>query len=336
MSKVKPTTKEQLIHYLLSNVSLGTYDRKFLTNLETGFLGKDRPVTSNQAELLSKIVSRYARQLAKQEIDYAELINLPWVTTPVKSLPEYVTAYAELSNGKIIIRTPYKTTFIKELRSFRTAVWVKETKEWHINYNEANLKKIVTLIADHYELINFCEVIKDMMSIAESYENIKIWEPTLVSTGNNLIIAGITESMYDAILDLELETTPKCFSTLASYGVAICPTLMHNEILAFAADPAPKIERSNILELITYLSEIGCENVVCIATVHSMATDQFRLLTKGLNDKGINIVNNGSVDYKTLSNYVVLYSLAHAMASGIEAHATKLIQIVNSNPIKIQ
>lgn len=336
MSKVKPTTKEQLIHYLLSNVSLGTYDRKFLTNLETGFLGKDRPVTSNQADLLTKIVSRYTRQLAKQELDYSELVSLPWVHTPVKSLPEYVTAYAELSDNKIIIRTPYKTTFIKELRSFRTAVWVKENKEWHINYNEANLKKIVTLIADHYELINFCEVIKDMMSIAESYEDIKIWEPTLVNINGNLIIAGITESMYDALLDVELEITPKCFSFLASYGISICPTLAVNDTLAFAANPAPKIERSNILDLITYLSEIGCENVVCIATVHSMATDQFKLLTRGLSDNGIKIVSNSGVDYNTLSNYVVLYSLTHSMASGIEAHATKLIQIVNSNPIKIQ
>lgn len=336
MSTVKPATKEQLIHYLLSNVSLGTYDRKFLTNLETGFLGKDRPVTTNQSDLLSKIVARYSRQLAKQEISHTDLISLPWTRQPVESLPEYITAFAQLVDDKIVIRSPYKTSFIKELRSFRNVQWVKERREWLVNYNESNLKKVVTLIADHYELINFCDAIKDMMAIAESYEHIKIWEPTLVSVSGNLLIAGITESMYDAVSDIPLEISPKCFSDLASYGISVSPELMFSEILTFAGNPSPKIERADILMLIEYLSAIGCENVVCIATVHSIASEQFKQLTRGLSERNINLVNNGSADYRTLKNYVVLFSLAHAMASGIEAHATKLIQIVNSNPIKIQ
>ena len=336
MSKVKPTTKEQLIHYLLSNVSLGTYDRKFLTNLETGFLGRDRSVTTNQATLLSKIVARYSRQLAKQEISHTDMNNLPWTKEPVESLPEFVTAFAELVNDKIVIRSPYKTSFIKELKSVRTVQWFKESREWHVNYNESNLKKVVTLIADHYETINFCEAIKEMLATAEQYEHIKVWEPTLINVSGNLLVAGITESMYTAIENIPVSVSPECFSTLASYGIKISPDLTSNEILTFAADPSPKIERSNILDLIEYLPMIGCENVVCVATIHSLATDQFKLLTKGLLDKNINVHNNGSIDYKSLRNYVVLFSLAHAMASGIEAHATKLIQIVNSNPIKIQ
>lgn len=336
MSKVKPTTKEQLIHYLLSNVSLGTYDRKFLTNLETGFLGKDRPVTTNQDELLTKVVSRYARQLAKQEISSTDLVNLPWTKQPVASLPEYTTAFAQLVDNKIVIRSPYKTSFIKELRSFRNVQWVKERREWQVNYNEPNLKKVVSLIAEHYELINFCEAIKEMMAIAEEYENIKVWNPTLVKVSGNLLVAGITESMYNAIIDIPLEISPKCFSTLASYGITVSPSLITSDMLTFAADPSPKLERSNVLDLIDYLSEIGCENVVCVATVHSMASDQFKLLVKGLNDKNIKVVNNANTDYNSLSNYVVLFSLAHTMATGIESHATKLIQVVNSNPIKIQ
>ena len=60
MSKVKPTTKEQLIHYLLHNVSLGTYDNRFLTNIETNFIGAGKPVTSNQSDLLTKITFRYS------------------------------------------------------------------------------------------------------------------------------------------------------------------------------------------------------------------------------------------------------------------------------------
>jgi hypothetical protein len=44
MQVLKPTTKEQLIHYLVNHISLGTYDKKFLSNVYE----INKPLTTNQ------------------------------------------------------------------------------------------------------------------------------------------------------------------------------------------------------------------------------------------------------------------------------------------------
>ena len=335
MSKVKPTTKEQLIHYLLSHISLGTYDRRFLTNLETGFLGKGKAVTTNQAALLDKIIARYARQLSKNELNYQELILLEWSKPLIESAPEYTTAYAELSNDKIIIKTPYKAGFIKELRAVRTAKWLKDEREWHINYNERNLKLVIFLVAEHYETINFCETIKGFLAEAENYESARVWNPTLCMSNGRLLVASINEPLSNAINNVELDLTPKCLAELSSYGVQISDDIMTNELLKFAGTTNPKIEKAELQKLIEYLPAIGCESVILQSTVSHGMDEPYITLAKKLEEKNIKVFTKNKVDTSKLSNYVVLYSLRVVM-SDIDAHATKLIQVVNSEPVDIK
>lgn len=335
MSKVKPTTKEQLIHYLLSHISLGTYDRRFLSNLESSFLGKGKSVTTNQASLLDKIITRYARQLSKSELNYEELLKLEWNRPLIQSAPEYITAFAQLTDDKIIVRTPYKSGFIKELRAIRTAKWLKDEREWHINYNEPNLKSVVTLIADHYESINFCETIKGFLAEAEQFESVKVWNPTLYKINDNFIIAGITEPLYEAINSLHIENTPKCFSELASHGVDIDKELLTSELLEFAGSRTPKIEKSELFKLEEYLPAIGCENIVVASSVTQMSGDAYKNLFKTLEQKNIRVCTKGKLDNKSLANYVVLYSLRVA-TTDLETHANKMIQVINSEPVVIK
>lgn len=333
MSKVKPTTKEQLIHYLLHNVSLGTYDNRFLTNIETNFIGAGKPVTSNQSDLLTKITFRYARQLARHELNANELVQLPWKKEPITSSIEYTTAYAELANDKIVMRTPYKTAFIKELRGFNTAEWNKDKREWFVNYNEPNLKKIVSLIADHYETINFCDEIKHMLNIAEHYEHIKVWNPTLCEVSGNLLIAGITEALYEAIVDIQLEKTPLCFSKLAAHGVEITPSLIIDDATEFAANVSPEIEKSQITKLVDLLPMIGCEAVI-LSVTHSFSSLLIDLVS-GLEEKNIKVVTKSNIEVDSLKNYVMIYP-SHSINTALEIHADKVIQIVNSTPIAIK
>ena len=335
MSKVKPTTKEQLIHYLLSHISLGTYDRRFLSNLETGFLGKGKPITTNQASLLDKIVSRYARQISKNELNYKDLIALEWSKPLVESAPEYTTAYAELVDNKIVIRTPYKAGFIKELRAVRTAKWLKDEREWHINYNERNLKLVIFLVAEHYETINFCETIKGFLAEAERYESAKIWNPTLCKANDRLIVASINEPLADAINNIEIELTPQCLAKLSSHGIEISDDLMTDDLLKFAGSNNTKIEKSELHKLIDYLPAIGCESVVLQSSVSHGLNEPYVGLIKRLEEKNIKVYSKGRIDSGLLSDYVVLYSL-RIPVSDIESHATKLIQVVNSEPVDIK
>lgn len=333
MSKVKLTTKEHVIHYLLGHISLGTYDRKFISNLESNFLGKSKSVTSNQAELLNRIISRYARQLSKQELNYNDLINLPWKKDPIPSEPEFTTAYAELLDEKIVIRTPYKSSFVKELKKTGRAHWNKEKREWCLDYSEPNIKQVVNLIAEHYDLINFSEQIKDILFLAEFYESVDIWNPTLVEVSGNLMVASTNEALHDAIEYIKLEKTPRCFTELTTHGISVSNKLITDKYFEFASKYNLDLENEDLLTLVEYLPLIGCKCLV-ITNSHSIQKDLLSQITHSLADAGITVYKKIPSDIE-LSDYVILYSMYIAKTS-FEMKAMKLINITNSTSVKIK
>jgi hypothetical protein len=142
MIKMVPTSKESLIYYLIHNISLGTYDQKFLHNLVSLNVTKNHPVTTNQAELLDKIVSRYKKQLAKKELDVNELLKLEWNTKPILSSPQFTQAYLSLGEGKIILHSPYKSEFVKEFKRIENVSWHRDEKFWSAPANEYMLKLV--------------------------------------------------------------------------------------------------------------------------------------------------------------------------------------------------
>lgn len=116
MSVIKPSTKEQLIYYLLNHISLGTYDRKFLSNLQTMYMVSQKPVTTNQSRLLSRIILQYKRQLLKHEITVDQANALPWTREPIPSLPEFTETHLILVDDELILRSPYKNIFVKDFK----------------------------------------------------------------------------------------------------------------------------------------------------------------------------------------------------------------------------
>ena len=94
--------KDQLICFFLSGkISLSQYDYKFMSNLLSLAKNRNR-VTTNQAGLFSKLIGKYARQLAKQGLNSNELSALPWKTEVVESTEEYTGAKVMIEDDEVI------------------------------------------------------------------------------------------------------------------------------------------------------------------------------------------------------------------------------------------
>ena len=151
MKILTPTTKEQLIHYLVQNISLGTYDKKFLTNVYEN----NKPLTTNQNELLDKIVLRYSRQFAKKKLIATDLINLPWTRPLIISSSEFTDANIYTVDDKIYIRTPYKKDYILKLKEFNyPIIWDRDKRVWHTDYCAETLKFIIHHTENNFNVIN--------------------------------------------------------------------------------------------------------------------------------------------------------------------------------------
>lgn len=347
MLKVTPTTKEQLVYYLLTNISLGTYDKRFLTNIQAAHVTFNKPVTTNQSDLLIKIVKRYQRQLARKELDIDVLVALPWSIKPITSLPEFTEARVSIKDNEIIVQSPFKANFVKEFREYDYSAWDKESKSWSCPLSEETLKYVIDVTNRHYDKVNHCNMVKDIICEVSLYSDAKYWDPTLVEANGRLYIAAINPSLDKAISDMELSTDLYTIARLAYLGVVISEEIKSN--LSSSLDTQAvsfSSERNGTLE---YDSELVLKYLLMVNTDFVLMTEWFGVnkefstsLKLGLANAGIKYQvldrRKDSIEYN-FRNYkmpIVLSSWSFVSDGSIAVLAAKTINLVNSNPINIK
>jgi hypothetical protein len=266
MTKVKPNTKEQLIDYMLKYLSLGTYDKKFCTNLLHIHIAKNKPVTSNQSDLLDKIISRYNKQFAKQEIDSNQMIALNWTLPPIESLPQYTQAHVAIadadSNPLIVIHSPFKKTYVKEVRELDYAKWDRDERFWIAPATEKTIRALITLTEKHYESVTYCTEIENILTSLVQYESAKHWQPTLIKANNSFYIVAANKSLMEAIEHITLNDEPDNLARLVRMGIRIDESIITNDNLSFAVNRTPSLEQFNISTIIDYLLMIKADLVI--------------------------------------------------------------------------
>lgn len=270
MQAPKPITKEQLIHYLVHNISLGTYDKKFLNNIYEN----NKPLTTNQNELLDKIVLRYSRQFTKKELVATDLINLPWTRPLIISSPEFTEARIYVEGSSIHIRTPYKKDYITKLKeSSYPITWSKDTRLWSTDYCAETLKYVIEHTENHFSSINYSKDIQETINYLCEYEQYKYWNPTLVCANGMYYLMAVNEHVFNAVESLLENITPYSITKLVRYGVAIDDSVIKSlphgeEVIKFAMDTQPTLESDNVNTIVEYLKHIECDLIVVYNSVY--------------------------------------------------------------------
>lgn len=296
MTKVKPTTKEQLVYYLIQHVSLGTYDRRFLTNLQAIQTRDKQPATSNQSALLDKITLRYAKQLRRQEIDANDMIKLPWNVEPIDSIPEYTDAFCEIKDGIIEVRSPYKKEFINDVKKIDFPLtWTKETKVWNAPLCEYTMKHFINCLDKHYQIVRYCPKSIKIIEVLADYESATCWNPTYKKVNGNYMIAGINKSIAVALADIELDLDASTLARLAAAGVEIddevkadaCEELWNteysNSLINFATKQTYTESIDDIPNLISMVNDVKCDFVLVVETLSTNSARHVPILKEHLN-----------------------------------------------------
>lgn len=341
MTKVKPSTKEQLIFYLIGNISLGTYDRRFLVNLESMHLVKHRPLTTNQSDLLNKIIHRYARQLSRHEISANDAIALPWTNPPIESLPQFTETHLILVDDELILRSPYKAAFIKDFKKLEIqAKWEHDDRFWRIPASTHTLKEVKICIEKHYAVVNYSDELNTMFNQISPYTNKETWAPTYKYVNGNFLIASVNQHILDAIehvpFDIELST----LSRLVAAGIEIDYTVKSKfkekftdtEII-FASSFNSKIDLDdpNLSDMILALDP----DIVLFSDYLSGAKLYLNSVKNYLTSKSVSV---STISYSKIAD-VAQYRFAVLVESGTTIkqqslpYVSKSIQVVNSKPI---
>lgn len=334
--KVKPNTKEQLVDFMLKHLSLGTYDKKFLDNLLHLNFAVKNPVTTNQAELLTKITSRYHRQFLKKELNSEELIQLPWTLQPVESSPQFTQAYMSIADDKdIVIHSPFKKEFVKTLKALEYMQWDKENKLWHTPYAEFRLKTLLRIVTDSYAKINFCPVIIEILNQLLVYEDVKYWDPTLIERNGNYYVVACNKILYEKIKDIELNTDPATIARLVRLGIQV-----DIDTDSFASAFSATLEHYDIRYIIESLQRIGADYVI-LNQMYGVNKSYMMEVANHLKANGI----KHSVRTKTqetfkedLRQYEMPVKLNFGMIKADDSikYLGKIIGLANSTPIEVK
>jgi hypothetical protein len=347
MSAIIPKTKEQLIYFLVSNISLGSYDRRFLTNLESMNVITNKPLTTNQAALLDKIIVNYRKQIERKNIFVDQLLNLPWDQKPIESLPQYTETFIDIVDDEIIVRSPYKSHFVKDFKKLEIkAKWESQDKFWRIQYSTYTFKHIIKCLTKHFESINYCKETQLLLDQIKSYDDNCIWNPTYIFKNKQFLIAGSNRFIDEHLADLVLDDNLQTISRLVSMGVRIdnsVKILMNQRYspqqVNFASEFETKLDlnESNISSLINDIKpdivifhggvnyKNSIQKTIWLKLKNELA--EFKIPTKEIHFKTVDDLNEDKdkfiVSIESLSRPELPYT-------------NKAVTIVNNNPIQFK
>ncbi len=332
---VSMKNKEQLLYFFLqSKISLSQYDYKFMANLQTMIQNNAR-VTSNQADLFDKLISKYKKQLAKNGFDKEELKLLPWKTMIVESTTEYTGASVQLVDNDIIIRVPFNKSFISQFRQIENNnyAWDGTDKRYRAKFNTLSLRIAHDALPKYFQHVKYCDTITKILDEVKQYDNLT-WNPTVVRFNDRLLLAACNEVLGSLITDEDLTITPKNLFKLTRLGIKIDPEVYHSdEKLKFAANDFYETDIDDYETTISWMRNIGCDNVLLGRGIRSVSWKEE--LTNTIEKYGMKVF--GPMTYGSTIDSGVTMLIQHVSTNDrmVPAPISKTIVIKDSRPIEV-
>ena len=336
---IELNNKEHLVYYMVSNLRLSRYDIRFLQNLEKIIVDKKR-ITSNQVGLVEKLIEKYERQFIKNQLFISELLKLPWKTLVVETTEEYTSAHIGILDDNIILKTPYNKLFIASFRSLSQSsfIWDNENKYYIADLSTFSLKLAINVATKFFTEVRYSDTVRKLLDQLEYYKDVKYWEPTLVNSNGNYIIACSNSGLDNSIQHIKLNTELTTLAELVRYGIHIDESILLTDEKRFAGSYNPKVELTNICDIVPWLKNIKCDYVtvsgVGLSTSVKFKNDLKQALELAgirYNDSGRMMIHDNTSKYKfpVLIKFKLISDTDHA-------NTAKVINVVNSQPVNLE
>jgi hypothetical protein len=191
-------------------------------------------------------------------------------------------------------------------------------------------------------VIHYCNIVTGLLDTIKGYKDIKYWQPTLTRINGNLFIVATTEQLDEALCDMVLNTTPITISKLVYHGVHIDESIydINDKRQTFISNRVYEMEVSDMLNIVPWLTEIGCDYVVL--TGNKILTEVRKSLRDNLKIANIKVdpETKWITKSKETSSYnfpvVIRFRTSRDISYDEPIKAGKIVQLVNSQPIDIK
>lgn len=328
--------KEQLLYFFLQDkISLSQYDYKFMANLQTMIQNQNR-VTSNQADLFDKLISKYKKQLTKNGLVKEELKVLPWKTMIVESTPEYTGASVKLVGDEITIKVPFNKAFISQFRAVKnnSFSWDNAEKLYRTKFSTLSLKVAHDNLPEYFQHVKYCSNLQPIFTELTHYQNLT-WNPVAKKFNGRLLVGACNEVLGSMIKKSDLEITPQNLFKLVRMGIEIDPEVyLNDEKLRFASTDFYEADIDNCETIISWMKSIGCRNVMLGRGIRSVSWKQEIIDT--IEKYGMTAY--GPLNYSATTITGITMMLQHVSSNDrmLVGPVNKTIVIKDSRPIEVK
>ena len=340
-------SKEQLIYFFLQGkISLSQYDYKFMVNLQTMIHNSHR-VTSNQADLFDKLISKYAKQLTRAGLVKEELKVLPWKAMLVESTPEYTGANITLDEDILTVRVPFNKTFIANFRLIEDNPfeWIKEEKVYKAKFSTIALKTLYKFLPMHFAVINYCEELRDVVQELSQYEHM-VWQPTLVKVNDRIVLYAANTVAAGLIENIELNSDIDTLFQLSKYQLPAHPSVYdYDPKLKFVYEFITEVDIDDLADAVQWIKMMDADCSVVSSSLNRIKGEVESIFNQaGVNlftkyrSFSTNVGSPASVQSMRSKNNFLLqpHSNLNTIAMDHYAEYDKIILIKNSRPVEVK
>lgn len=342
---------EEVLEFYIYNVRMGTYDKKFMHNLQTSKVLMRQPITTNQVSLFKKVVKKYHKQLSYNNFDVNEIAELPWTLKVVESTSEFTQAHLSIVDDKLIVYTPYKAEFVKDFRSANLMVWDRNERKYICNYGLRTLKLAFDIICRHYSEINVCPNIQSILDELKLYENASYWIPTLVkSKTGRFYVAASNQALDNAMDTLDLKFECYNLSKMSELGIEITKEhvsdfedAVNKKFLTCSMSHEINWDDTDFENLGKFLREINIDRIIAIkgysTNTKNYADELFKInipykFFSGIKDtskiaQAINSMKNKNVAILRFGKFGTAHNIGKKFVS-------KIVNIIDNSPVALQ
>lgn len=331
-------TSEQLIYFMIHNLRLSRYDNRFLQNLEK-LINNTHRVTTNQVDLVNKLISKYERQLVKHELFVKDLLELPWKTLVVQTTEEFTSAHIGILDDNLILKTPYNKQFINAFRSQNEDCFVWDpTNKYYISVLSTHaLKLAINTTTKFFKEVRYSDNVKKLLTQVEQYADAIYWSPTLVRCNGNYMIACINESLHNALSNVPLNTELPTLATLSRYGIDVDNGILISDEERFASQFNPEVELADMCDIIPWLKNIQCDYVYVSGVGLTSANKIRNDFRQQLAESGILYSDSSKYQRTNFSKFKFPVAIRFRLVPDFNEpnNVAKIIIVVNSQPVNL-
>ena len=336
---IQMKNKEQLLYFFLQGkISLSQYDFKFMANLQT-MIQRDFRVTSGQAKLFDTLISKYKKQLTKQGFVKEELKQLPWKATLVESTAEYTGASVTLLNDDLILRVPFNKTFISKFREVKdnSFDWDRDNKVYRAKFSTRALRITTEILHLYFPSVRYCDTLRKIISDIDALNpKDTIWNPTLCKFGDNYIVVACNNVLGELLANIKLNKLPKTFFELSLMGIDVDASLYaDNPKMEFAAKTVYETEITEIEQVIGWMKNIGCDNVILGRGLRNIIQhDQLKDLVEKYGMRSVGPMSFGALPDGV--SMLIQHTSSFEVRNPFTGSISKTIVIRDSRPIEVK